>query len=297
MSEPSEPRSGALPAADVAKVLDQAQVPNLLFGFWAVGLHGSDRAYPEIDFVIPDAKLQLSIDTLITAGLDICTKTDCTELRVDRCPLAHQLAVGRSRGPVHISAYRPILCRNRYHAIADAHFHLESRYTYYTVLSLYKQSEILWWLGDITLDPVGSDDATFMYSDDPRLPPRGVKGPTGPWTDLHPVKVLKQSLLAEALVLLMCRNYGDVQWVNESWKMMWFTLLELNLEPYGTDYPENIRALRRHIKAEFLPVVDGFLRRPGEGENIYRPLRQFRDKLLERNELPRLPEINLFGKI
>ncbi|KAL4932127.1 uncharacterized protein BDV17DRAFT_288206 [Aspergillus undulatus] len=61
-------RVPAKPAADAARILDRNKVSNFLWGWLAVGLVGKDFRYPEVDFVVPDDKLELSTKVLVKGG-------------------------------------------------------------------------------------------------------------------------------------------------------------------------------------------------------------------------------------
>ncbi|KAJ5105512.1 hypothetical protein NUU61_002859 [Penicillium alfredii] len=99
--------TGAEPTADVARILDNAQVPHVLWGRLAFGL--------EIEFVIPDDHLESATNTLSTAGFPRCTN-----------PNRINLGYGRAR------------------PVPDIHFHIELRYPDCTVLSLLAKPVTLW---------------------------------------------------------------------------------------------------------------------------------------------------------
>lgn len=77
--------------------------------------------------------------------------------------------------PSPLTAFAPVMAKNKVHEIADAHFHLGDQYLYFTVLSLFRQSKLLWSPSkkELTIEPVAPDDPTFMFTNNiERLPPR-----------------------------------------------------------------------------------------------------------------------------
>lgn len=239
--------------------------------------------------MVPDSLLLLATNALIASGFTLCKDSDCEELREDRHPpdSDDEHPIIRGNQPISPREVRSILAHNRYHAIADAHFHIGSKYSFYTTLSLYNKSSTLWWLPDIQLGPPVDDDPNLMLSNDPQLLPFKKGGSSGPWIGLYPIKALKPSPLAEAIILLLCRDYGDVKHVYRGWVRMSCALVGQK------GHTMNREAIERSLKPQFLPVWHSFTCCGPEGQNIYIPLRQLRDKLIENNELPHLPPVDL----
>ncbi|KAL2810788.1 hypothetical protein BJX63DRAFT_434023 [Aspergillus granulosus] len=67
-----------------ANVLDGASTPYLLWGWIILTLHTTEVQVPEIEFVMPEGKLQAAIDKLVAAGYPACEAPTCVELFVDR---------------------------------------------------------------------------------------------------------------------------------------------------------------------------------------------------------------------
>ncbi|RDW76528.1 uncharacterized protein DSM5745_06520 [Aspergillus mulundensis] len=280
----SEIPRGVKPAADVAQILNRAQVPNLLFGWWVVGLYSQAQPFPvsslslspsfplpsfnadsftqEIDFIVPDGQFESGIRALIDAGFQYCDDPKCPELVYDRFPRK-----GKIGDKYPITELLANLALNGWHEIADAHFHVETQYRKpkFTVLSLYKQSRLLWALPTLTLDPVPANDPTFVLTNDAaRLPPRtpDFYSSSGPWLDVPAVKTLTYAALFEAFIRLKCRHLqerGMAEWRTDMWdERLCYTV-------GGTAKPERLRALRENLTPQFQAVFDAHTR---TAENI-----------------------------
>ncbi|KAI9373433.1 hypothetical protein BJX61DRAFT_541787 [Aspergillus egyptiacus] len=270
---------GAIPAADVARILDAAGVPSLLFGWWA-----------DIDFVIPDSHFARALDALHAQGFEKCTNPTCNEFTPDRFTLrpgAHE--------QLPPSVWGPMMALNRTHAVADAHIHLDTRYTYFTVLSLYKKSRLLWSLPDITLDPIPKNDPRFMFTNEAdRLPSwtGTADASTGAWSDLYPVKTLTHTALVEALMRLLCRDYGDREFISTTWKFMVLNAIGMVARDKDNNVLERLVQLRDNVQREFQPLVACYIGMTEEYQG--KLIRALRDYLIAHNELPDIPsEVNI----
>jgi hypothetical protein len=173
---------GKAAAAQIAQLLDEARIPNLLFGWTALALTRADFGSRDIEFVVPDEKLAPAILIIIAAGLCICTGPDCQQLDEFR---SNPHGVSRSRSSSSdndnndddsraLLLLLPAARDNtiRLHAVPDSHFHLPSGDT----LALYCQSHLLWRLALIPLGPPPPDDPTFILSTNAaRLPPKSIE--------------------------------------------------------------------------------------------------------------------------
>ncbi|KAJ5465561.1 hypothetical protein N7530_009348 [Penicillium desertorum] len=71
------------PAADVARILDEAQVPNILWGTMAAYLVGGWRHYNEdIQFLVVDHLIQTASNALFAAGFTPCTNPGCDVVKL-----------------------------------------------------------------------------------------------------------------------------------------------------------------------------------------------------------------------
>ncbi|KAL4902553.1 hypothetical protein BDW74DRAFT_180657 [Aspergillus multicolor] len=107
----SQPTAGSEVAAQVAQRLDEAKIPNLLWGWCAIALIRDDMGFPEPEFVVHDSMIKSATEILINAGFPLCTDTDCIELCADR--MKHRVEA------------KWVWARNAQHIVGDAHFHLK----------------------------------------------------------------------------------------------------------------------------------------------------------------------------
>ncbi|RDW86592.1 uncharacterized protein DSM5745_03234 [Aspergillus mulundensis] len=287
--------AGAIPAAYAAQIFDEAKVPYVLWGHWAVAMFGRNKAFPDVDFIIADAEpnaatkpLDTAIAALSAKGIHRCTDASCQEWTSDRAPPV--TAPVNVKDPIDWEEVGQNLADNRLHAVGDAHFHLESTYTYFTVLTLYSQTRILWWMPRLSLQPVTPTDPNFMLTNDVRLFPPGPRGPTGPWTELYPVRILRINKLAEAIILLRIRDghRGDV---NRCWERMWLNLLG-DTPADGQLTPQMLK-LREEINPRYRIIVDQFCGLPtGRTARIGLIWKEFRDEMLETGEMGRMPSLH-----
>ncbi|RDW76586.1 uncharacterized protein DSM5745_06578 [Aspergillus mulundensis] len=239
MSE-SEFQRGVLPAAEVAKILNAARVPNILFGWKLTSL---------------SLILETAVRALIDNGFNYCDDAQCVELKLHRWWKRFE-----QNTPYPVTDIAALCAWNNVHEKADAHFHIKEKQfpgPKFTVVSLFKQSRVLWSLPTLTLDPVAPDDPTFILTNDTaRLPPLTadrVKSPSGPWTDVSPVKTLTNTALVEAVLwlVLRCLRYKNHD-IENYWHRMFHWLFLASIEG------ERQRALRDTLKPEFEPLIDKY---------------------------------------
>jgi hypothetical protein len=149
---------------------------------------------------VADDKLATAVSVLVAAGYEHCTRRQCVEFHAEGSAMQDPTFQCPTTGKTYMSM-PDIYTRtglNRYHLIADEHFHFDRRW-HFTVLRLYKQSRMLWWLPKdaIKVGPVA--DEYFMLSNDENLPPSRANGGigTGCWRDLPPVKILRPAKFYE----------------------------------------------------------------------------------------------------
>ncbi|KAL2822036.1 hypothetical protein BJX63DRAFT_427387 [Aspergillus granulosus] len=193
-------------AADVARILDEAAVTNILFGWMAVSLVGKDFGFQEIDFVVSDNKLQVATDALIYAGFPLCTIHNCSELESCRNK--------KTRNQDELKA------KNRHHPVAACHFHIMEPGQ--ALVSLHRKSNILWWLPDAIEERPATSNPHLWLSTDSRL-----HLGSGPWPKLYPIKILNPNWLAKAVLSLLCRDGGAPQTGWDMWYSMAQCLAEL----------------------------------------------------------------------
>ncbi|KAL3477011.1 hypothetical protein BJX99DRAFT_246505 [Aspergillus californicus] len=214
------PCLGAEPAAEVAEVLDTAKISYICFGWLSLALLAWDANIGEVEIVVRDKDFEAAREALSEAGFRLCDKEDCIQLRDRRVPLRHEPAwtpMGWNRD-------------DGFHIVPEAHFHLEMQYDNCTVLSLYKKSSLLRRIRVLEDEPEDDDPTLVWLSNDcSRLPEARADGPSGPWTQLHPVRILDPTLFCEVLLFIMCRDCGRVghrsfgclvMWEKLVWKQM-----------------------------------------------------------------------------
>jgi hypothetical protein len=254
--------------ADVARILDEAAVSHILFGWMAVSLVGKDFGFQvrdsfplrlsirtltcqeEIDFVIPDSKLQSATGALTKAGFPLCNIPYCSELEPCRNKNTRN--------------HDDMKAKNRHHPVAACHFHIMKPGQ--ALVSLHKESKLLWWLPHYT----ASDDHLWL-STDSRL-----HLGTCPWLELYPIKLLNPKWLVKAVLTLLCRDGGQPQTGWEMWYSMAQCLVELEKLASGEGIP--------YFQPELKPACD-ILSAPGRvPEHAVLLLRQMYDQTLTGKE-------------
>ncbi|OQE72401.1 hypothetical protein PENNAL_c0097G00240 [Penicillium nalgiovense] len=250
----------ARPAADVAKILDEAQVPNILWGAMAGFLVGDWRCYNEdIQFLVLDHLIQTASNALFAAGFTPCTDPGCDVLKT---------------------------VRNDY-LIPPVHFHVQALYPEHDVLRLYPKSGQLWSLPDsfdFGTSPPAADDPHLMLSNDSRLPPYIPEGMSGPWTELYPIKILNRSSFTEAVLWLCFRDLDHANGLDTQWVDM---LGSARKHPEGITLSPKFQAMWEEFT---LPEAQLTRRR-------WEPVLELMKEMRSNNELPPPPRINWFGTV
>jgi hypothetical protein len=243
LAAPSVKRS----ASRLANVLDDAHIPYFMWGWTALGLMGQDWGFPEIDFVVPDTMIKDAAHALARAGNLICNDPGCPQGRQDR-------ATSRAL----------VIARDRFHMLPEKHFHLVGG----NVLLLHRKSNIAWWLPDLQAGPPAADDPHFILStDEERLPPRAVDGPSGPWTQYYPVKIMIPGSFTESIMMCGCRDYNHPTGFDSLWRFMLLYLLEEH-------------SCEKPVRSEFRTLWNHY------NQEVEEAFRDLRDRLAAENRLP-----------
>ncbi|KAL4906318.1 hypothetical protein BDW74DRAFT_177333 [Aspergillus multicolor] len=293
----NEVLNGALPAAYAARIFDEAKVPYVLWGHWAVGMFGDDKSFPEVEFIIADAEpnavtkpLDTAIAALSAKGINRCTNASCQEWTHDRTPPVTEPFTLES--PADKEELASIWADNRTHAVGNAHFHLQPPYTFFTVLTLYTQNRLLWWIPRLTVQSVTPTDPIFMLTTNVRLPPRGPGGPSGPWTELYPVRILRLAKLAEALILLILRD-GHRPHVPRCWERLWRNLLREKRHTDDGQPTALIVELQETINPRFKVIVEDYVRQPDELAAMNGlSWKKLRKEMIETGEMGQMPSLH-----
>ncbi|CRL28558.1 unnamed protein product [Penicillium camemberti] len=253
----------ARPAADVARILDEAQVPNILWGGLPQGLVARWNEHEkDVEFITLDHLIFMASNALIAAGFTPCSDPDCREVhsKNNDCP------------------------------IAPVHFHIEAQYPQHGVLRVYAKSSHLWWLPDFEPGPPAADDPDLMLSNDSRLPPYVLRGFSGPWTELYPIKILNPSSFTEAAWWL---TFRDIDYAN-GYEYRWTDMVLASMQSYTHPHRTMERTLRPKFQAmwkEFDLPQEQRTRRTWDSANEL--MYQMRDN----NELPPAPTNNWWGTV
>lgn len=189
----TEPAAGANLATRIARVLDDAKVPNLLWGWQAIALVGCNEGIPDINFVIPDKYIDHAQKAIMATGSIPCKDPDCMELQVDYLAQGQQ-GPGPSRPP----------SRAQFHLPGSYHFHTNSA----SVITFYRKSMVCPWLPDFKAGLPAANDSNFWTTTDTRLAPRGDLGPSGPWDGLYAVRIMNYTNTRKAVQFLQDRDAG-----------------------------------------------------------------------------------------
>ncbi|KAL3462268.1 hypothetical protein BJX64DRAFT_288599 [Aspergillus heterothallicus] len=188
-------------AARIVSILDEAQIPNFLFGWTAVSLYGYDREIPEIDFVVPDNMVKQAAHAVVRAGNLICADPTCKDVKQDRFD-------------PNLDATYPYR-RDRFHPVPERHFHLVSG----DLLSFHRKSDIAWEIPDLQAGPPAANDPHIVLSTNGAVIPQRIEdGASGPWYQLYPVKVLNADTFTDVVILLSCRDFDVPSAFDTLWR-------------------------------------------------------------------------------
>ncbi|KAL4902901.1 hypothetical protein BDW74DRAFT_180199 [Aspergillus multicolor] len=251
-------------ATNVASHLDQAKIPNVLFGWLAVTLAGGCKPMTEVDFVIPDAYMPAAV-------------------------IALTQAMYNSRSAGHGDRKYSETLVNNYHPVPAAHYHLESNKF---VLFLHIQSSLLWWLPPdaLTIEPPAPNDPLFMLSSDRRLQAYSQDPDAASWLTDYGLKVLTPSALTEAKLYLYCRDSARSHTLLITWDFMLIRLSDKGYcirntdcvdHPHGDCIPKRLRP--RFQRA--WDMLNGRIPRPWGQRSPYVGVHRLRNELAESGEL------------
>ncbi|KAL4779508.1 hypothetical protein BJX76DRAFT_340485 [Aspergillus varians] len=90
---------------------------------------------------------------------------------------------------------------------------------------------------------VKKNQHVILSNDITQIPPTAVTNGSGAWTSLSPVRILNPHSFTDAVLLLLCRNFGHPQRLYKLWANMISVLMD--------DEPG---ALRKEVREEFRDV-------------------------------------------
>ncbi|PYI06178.1 hypothetical protein BO78DRAFT_461352 [Aspergillus sclerotiicarbonarius CBS 121057] len=164
----------------ISSLLDAINIPNLLWGNYLLTVYGVPTIVDGISFVIPDALIEISFSTLAEAGFHLCSRhLDCPHSNSIHCPPPYK------------------------------HLHIDDE----LAISLYKKSDVLWEFPEFeTTFHDTSADITIMFASDARLPLATLgRGRGRFFPHLSSVRIPSPSKYCEAVILLLCRDYGTAR--------------------------------------------------------------------------------------
>lgn len=223
--------------ANIAKLFDDAGIGYVLVGYGGIAIVASDLGYDDIDVLVEDDQLDTAIETILAAEYDMCVLDDCYELQEDRMPeLDAQINADSTEEEIEAHYRKITRYYDRYHLVANAHFHVSGDDEDEYVLSLYPKSEMFKSLPDLPIGTdLASDDPCFILStDEARLPARGLKkwigdvqdvgevGPnrgrsSGPWYELYPVKTLTPATHVNVVIERLWQDFDLVRKIDWMW--------------------------------------------------------------------------------
>lgn len=270
-----EPVRGAFVAAEAAQILDDEGIYNILVGNMATGFVGHSHPYPEADFAVEDKQLQKAVDALTSSNskFQICTKSDCIDLKGDRRGIARELFL--REGHSDLDRF------SRWHHVPAAHFHHKG-----IALSLHLRSVVMPWLTEWSF----TSGQGITNSDDPRLPPPTgslepcLNGPTGPWPNLYPIRIQSPDAYVEGaiymLALYMDKDLSNSNYLRLMYEEIIYRMKYEFLDPFK---PEYYRTLQRKFNWAWLYMND--YGRP-QGHDRYALLYRLREDMIIHGELP-----------
>lgn len=272
-----EPARGAFVAAEAAEILDEEGIYNILVGNMAANFVGNSEIRLEADFAVEDKQLQKAVDALTASNskFQICTKSDCIELKEDRRAIARELfrREGRYGGVVRFSEL---------HHVPAAHFHHKG-----IALSLHLRSAVMPWLTEWSF----TSGHGLTTSDDPGLPPPSFSkpepcgnGPTGPWPNLYPIRIQSPDAFVEGaiymLALYMDKDLSDSNYMRLMYEAILYRMIYEFLAPFKREY---VRNLQPKFKWAWHYMND--FSRP-RGHARYAPLYRLREDMIIHGALP-----------
>lgn len=200
--------------ASISSLLDAINVPNLLWGNYLLTVYGvptvvdvsilsrNDWFYKiintvkDVSFVVPDALIEFSFSTIAEAGFHLCSRyLDCPHSNSPQCQPPYK------------------------------HLHID----YDLAILLYKKSDVLWEFPEFEA-AFRDTSPDIMFASDARLPPATLGRGRGRFPHLSSVRIPSASRYCEALILLLCRDYGTAR------ETYWLAILTYMLEFVdGTD--------------------------------------------------------------
>lgn len=249
-------------AGFISSILDDAQVPNILWGEQAVDMFIDQEHLAiescKIEFVIPDHSLDIALRELDSFDQHrLCLDPDCI-----------------------------LIQPGQDHPVPDAHFHTPFLQKLFTLggltfkkmtmknvveidtVSLFVKSRTLWWLPDSSLDSSAKCAHIMNLSD--------YRSWSVDWQNLYPVRILQPMALAEALIFLLARDYRQPSSGFIYWKKLMSAVARQSFAA------GRVRTIRPDFQAYWSTLHDTV----NDLDEPLSLLRGIREKLIEAREMP-----------
>ncbi|KAL2812502.1 hypothetical protein BJX63DRAFT_396506 [Aspergillus granulosus] len=159
--------------ASISSLLDDVNIPNLLWGNYLLTVYGVPTIVDGVCFVVPDTLIDIAFSTLAKAGFQPCSSP------VD-CP--------------HQKWQQPYI-----------HLHLNDE----LAIKLHRQTDILWDFPELET-AFHKTNQDIMLASDARLPQATLGRGRGRFSYPTSVQILSASRYCEALISLLCRDYDTI---------------------------------------------------------------------------------------
>ncbi|OJJ74729.1 hypothetical protein ASPBRDRAFT_460733 [Aspergillus brasiliensis CBS 101740] len=255
--------------AIIARLLDHANIPNVLWNEYMLSAYGAFMQEPhDISFIVPNNLINAAYQTLQAAGFKICPESHVADCERFQCPEDGM--------------------------IPAKHFHIESYWivparTYY--LKLYGQAGTLFSFPELTLGVPSRYDKYYMTTRDVRLPPRITSTPhderlmlyvelnrrayEDPYElEKYKIKIPTLTMVIHGLILLRCRDEGYNSHCDDDWYRMlsslrWYVVERGKMQFDGLE--ERFQRIWDRLETEHVSLWIRALRKELKRENILPP--------------------------
>lgn len=220
---------------NIACILDNAGVPNLLFSSYSLGGQVKELLPEEqptqgagTDFVILDSFMNSAIEALKEYGFEPCRNKNCKYFTIAR--RQRTARVHFDRDP------------------ADNH----------GPIALYLKSRMLWWIEDWTVDRPSNCDPHLSLSNWFNYPvwEKDHSVPASNHPERYPAKILEVGALIQATMFLYCRDYNELDGRQNWWKPMLLALMEIPGEQIHPDGRTDIIPVGPVCRPYWLDFID-----------------------------------------
>lgn len=194
-------------ASFLASILDDAHVPNVLWGGQAADIFNDLEdgvRSRNLEYVIPDEALDAAIRALdFYEEHQLCLDTNCASVQPhqgSQVPDAHFHTPCLQAIPVPTAGVTLPDTMDGQDVIGI------------DTICLFVKSKVLWWLPDFTLSSPKSSVHTMNAKEYRRW--------SAEWRALYPFKILKPMVFVEALIMLLCRDHGNTNSGFEYWQVL-----------------------------------------------------------------------------